>query len=598
MRALKLKVAITGIVALMFGVVCGVHAEERSLTVTMAPTKRAQIAVWIETEDGRYLQTLGLTQAVSRRGIGNRPGASQMNSGFRWPYGRREGVLPVWAHRRAGAEGAMQFKRVIFQSRVEGLASRTASDFSRDPYYCLSFNNATTQRDALDAVSCASVFNSDKGRFITEADLALNYAEPGESAPGVGEMKVLGATSLYPPRRDLTRCTDGGCFDHPDVSAYDAHSLSVMPELDAITMATPADAVQTNITFNVPEDWPNGNYVVWVEVNTEGDYNEAYGPAQYPTPRQPTNMWDYWATSYGYPYRGQPSVVYRMPVVLDGGSFVATESKAVGYGSLSGSDGNLRAMDSSISRLDQDGMPGSGEDRLYADNEGARLRVVSLGAEACRQDTSPTDPKEVTVAPYSERRHAHEWAQLSFLASGDNLGILQYVVRISSEPITDEASFERAIPVQAASLDSIALMVSPSVPEGQSVSVGIGGLQPESRYYLGVQAVDRCGKKSNITTTTFETLSIEFTTVSPCFIATAAYGSPWAGEVNVLRRFRDRVLMPRAWGRAFVRLYYRLSPPLADQVAKRVWLKTSVRVLLNPVVRVLSWLEDRVKRLD
>ncbi|MBZ0116643.1 MAG: hypothetical protein K8H88_06605, partial [Sandaracinaceae bacterium] len=127
-------------------------AQPRVLEVEMTPTRRAQIAVWIE-RDGEYLRTLALTQSVAYRGLGNRPGASQMNSGFRWPYGRREGVLPVWAHRRASAPGAEPFRRVVFQDRIsEGHASRSSNDFSRDDYFCLSFNRDTTGRDALDAV--------------------------------------------------------------------------------------------------------------------------------------------------------------------------------------------------------------------------------------------------------------------------------------------------------------------------------------------------------------------------------------------------------------------------------------------------------------
>src|SRR5689334_19881098 len=84
----------------------------RALEVRFTPTARAQIAIWLEKPDGTFVGTLRLTQAVALHGIGNRPGASQMNSGYRWPYGRRVDVLPVWGHRRAAAPGAAQFKQV------------------------------------------------------------------------------------------------------------------------------------------------------------------------------------------------------------------------------------------------------------------------------------------------------------------------------------------------------------------------------------------------------------------------------------------------------------------------------------------------------
>src|SRR5690606_3797370 len=110
-----------------------------------------------------FVTTLRLTDAVALRGIGNRTGASQMNSGYRWPYGRREGVLPVWAHRRASAPGASLFRTVMFQGRDEGRAS--GGDSSVDNYFCLSFVKAASKQEALDAVSCASIFRSDKGRY-------------------------------------------------------------------------------------------------------------------------------------------------------------------------------------------------------------------------------------------------------------------------------------------------------------------------------------------------------------------------------------------------------------------------------------------------
>jgi hypothetical protein len=73
------------------------EAGDRLLELSFTPTRRAQIAIWIEDADGTFIETVALTSSVAPRGVGNRPGALQMNSGFRWPYGRREGILPIWS---------------------------------------------------------------------------------------------------------------------------------------------------------------------------------------------------------------------------------------------------------------------------------------------------------------------------------------------------------------------------------------------------------------------------------------------------------------------------------------------------------------------
>jgi hypothetical protein len=74
-----------------------------------------------------------------------------------------------------------------------------------------------------------------------------------------------------------------------------------------------------------------------------------------------------------------------------------------------------------------------------------------------------------------------------------------------------------------------------------------------------------------------------------CSIATAAYGTPTAEQIDVLREFRDVVLLKSTVGSQFVALYYRLSPPFADFIARSDLSRTLVRELLvDPVVWIVE----------
>ena len=73
-----------------------------------------------------------------------------------------------------------------------------------------------------------------------------------------------------------------------------------------------------------------------------------------------------------------------------------------------------------------------------------------------------------------------------------------------------------------------------------------------------------------------------------CYIATAVYGSYDSPPVMTLRRYRDETLARSILGRLFIRIYYRLSPPLARHFAAGSALSASVRVVLDAIVRRLE----------
>ena len=67
-------------------------------------------------------------------------------------------------------------------------------------------------------------------------------------------------------------------------------------------------------------------------------------------------------------------------------------------------------------------------------------------------------------------------------------------------------------------------------------------------------------------------------------MATAAFESPHAAEVETLRRFRDRWLLTWEGGRSFVKWYYENGPSAAEWVASRPWARAASRVALAPPI--------------
>ena len=77
-----------------------------------------------------------------------------------------------------------------------------------------------------------------------------------------------------------------------------------------------------------------------------------------------------------------------------------------------------------------------------------------------------------------------------------------------------------------------------------------------------------------------------------CLIATAAYGTELAPQVQFLREIRDNTVMSTASGTSFMtgfnQLYYSFSPTIADLERENPMFQEAVRAFITPMVSTLS----------
>lgn len=73
-----------------------------------------------------------------------------------------------------------------------------------------------------------------------------------------------------------------------------------------------------------------------------------------------------------------------------------------------------------------------------------------------------------------------------------------------------------------------------------------------------------------------------------CFIATTAYGSELANEVECLSRFRDERLSTTAFGRNLINLYNKVGPVAARYIASHPNGKLFAKALLSPIITVIN----------
>jgi hypothetical protein len=201
----------------------------------------------------------------------------------------------------------------------------------------------------------------------------------------------------------------------------------------------------------------------------------------------------------------------------------------------------------------------------------------------CDEFMPPESITNFTIELDEER--SWQFAHLSFDAPESIREISGYQVRVHTEPFEEGMPFEAwGIQAKVASLEDIALVIPPDAAPGSLVNASFGHLLPQTHYYIAIRAVDDCFAGSEVAVVEIDTTEIIFTTISPCFVATAAYGSPMGEEISSLRRFRDRHLMTNAAGRGLVAAYYELGPYFADAIREDDDARQTVRQILAPVI--------------
>ena len=105
-------------------------------------------------------------------------------------------------------------------------------------------------------------------------------------------------------------------------------------------------------------------------------------------------------------------------------------------------------------------------------------------------------------------------------------------------------------------------------------------------------------QNTEIISITFEEnmMSEEMNDGGGCLIATAAFGSEMAPQVQSLREVRDNIILETESGKTFMtsfnHVYYAFSPAMADLERKDPMVRDTVRAVITPMIASLTIFEN------
>ena len=165
-------------------------------------------------------------------------------------------------------------------------------------------------------------------------------------------------------------------------------------------------------------------------------------------------------------------------------------------------------------------------------------------------------------------RSSRSWACVAPGIGTQGEQVTGYDVRIRASEELTAANFDDSMPVTA--------HVLPSAP-GSTQTFDLTGLLPETDYWVGVRAYDGCHNSGDVAITKITTAARVSGSVDACFVATAAYGSVMANDVELLRHFRDAKLQTTTIGELAVETYYTFGPAIAGVVGESDLLRSTAR---------------------
>ena len=129
--------------------------------------------------------------------------------------------------------------------------------------------------------------------------------------------------------------------------------------------------------------------------------------------------------------------------------------------------------------------------------------------------------------------------------------------------------------------------------DGEEISAKIN---KSSRSSVITIEFDEKGKHTlDIVATKYLEIALEKSNGGGCLIATVAFGSEMAPQVQQLRELRDNTVLQTESGSAFMtgfnQFYYSFSPTIADYERENTAFKEAVKIILTPLLTSLTLLQ-------